>query len=828
MARPFQTPYEPEFEKLSSPRTNSPSAPFARSETPVSFKTNVNRSKTKRWVEAKKYSYDGNDWGDDEYGEYDDDEPLPVPPASSFSQSTNDLSKVVPRNSARPPLPSMDRSRSMDHVAILGVGLAGSRSRSVEGNTAQAPADSAASDKSLPFVRPADLYKRMQESRRQDSSHHFARSQTEPISQSPPPGNDQGLPETQEARPHGSEHANDDRLVASTVPPKTENDTPTLELPNVKRLSGFDADFVASDPNTHGRDAEATPQDDHNLQHNPSLGFRSVVHQAFDVPETPISTVDSVARSNSDGTSVISLVVGNRGPNEDQTPTIVEEPGEVSTPRDAPDSNLVFKPGHRWDMSLPSPNNSPSRQPIITSPETTAPSMLGEMSSETPTDSTSSFHQPLPHRASVQLPPAAALPAPLNISSTQTLDSSAQQPGVPVIIPSISTENSPQDTESDRLRKEIIRSLSRENTPGAEPQQQDEGFRPQATRQDTEISQQDSLIPSEYERYWSEQAESSPQELRPPVPGYSHAENTSQDLYASSPMIAPAPAPAAQLDSQPKLKRRFSWETSSSGDEVPAVDLQSISPSAVPVPGQFPPAHDSTTELASATVPDAQAVVLDRDQPVDHQLTPEKPKLTIVPPAAMDDSSIAFDGHLPEVADRQSTEVPRSPAAILKVSPSVEPTLLGFRDILGIKSSDERVRAFDRTRDQFATIDTGLQNWLQIVVRAHPEHMDVVEQSTKASSSGPKAAVTNRKFPKLSSLGHFVSHQEGPPSGSGHVRRPSAPLGSIMNKQQVEQRGKDLLHTAGALGGRAGEAAKGLFAKGRNKLKGGGSDKVDA
>ena len=27
--------------------------------------------KTKRWVEAKKISYDGDDWGDDEYGEYD-------------------------------------------------------------------------------------------------------------------------------------------------------------------------------------------------------------------------------------------------------------------------------------------------------------------------------------------------------------------------------------------------------------------------------------------------------------------------------------------------------------------------------------------------------------------------------------------------------------------------------------------------------------------------------------------------------------------------------------------------------------------------------------
>jgi hypothetical protein len=155
--------------------------------------------------------------------------------------------------------------------------------------------------------------------------------------------------------------------------------------------------------------------------------------------------------------------------------------------------------------------------------------------------------------------------------------------------------------------------------------------------------------------------------------------------------------------------------------------------------------------------------------------------------------------------------------------------LLGFRDIMGIQSSEERVRAFDRTRDQFATIDTGLKNWLQVVIRAHPEHMDVVEQSMKAPSVEPKAVVSKGKFPKLSSLGHFTSsNPDGPPSGSGHARRPSAPLGSIMNKQQVEQRGKDLLHTAGALSGRAGEAAKGFFAKGRNKLKRGETDKVDS
>ena len=41
---------------------------------PPSFQTNINRTKTRKWTEAKQYNYDGDDWGDvdpyDEYGSY--------------------------------------------------------------------------------------------------------------------------------------------------------------------------------------------------------------------------------------------------------------------------------------------------------------------------------------------------------------------------------------------------------------------------------------------------------------------------------------------------------------------------------------------------------------------------------------------------------------------------------------------------------------------------------------------------------------------------------------------------------------------------------------
>lgn len=55
----------------------------------ASYKANVNRTKTRKWVEAKVQSYDGDDWGN-EYDDYDDgddqqDEPEPPPPTSRLA-----------------------------------------------------------------------------------------------------------------------------------------------------------------------------------------------------------------------------------------------------------------------------------------------------------------------------------------------------------------------------------------------------------------------------------------------------------------------------------------------------------------------------------------------------------------------------------------------------------------------------------------------------------------------------------------------------------------------------------------------------------------------
>ncbi|THC93950.1 hypothetical protein EYZ11_006561 [Aspergillus tanneri] len=791
MARQFQLPYEPELNKL-------PMSPHPGGDATLSFKTNVNRSKTKRWVEAKKYSYDGNDWGEDEYGEYDDDddETPSVQQSACVNQSVPEIPATFSQHHLQnTSMPAKDRSRSVDQVSTLkAVDVAASRSRSAE-----------AKDRTVPIVRPAEIYERLREDpaeRSQDPGIGQATSNsTDPISKGSSPGVD----------PRGDPLPSDEKKPES----------PALQLPDVKRISSFGTNFMEdSDPSTPKETTGPPPApQEHQLRHSPSLGFTSVVHQAFDVPETPTTAVDSVARSNSNSTSVISPIIGHQSLSDAITPTtIVEEPESTSPPRG-------FKPGHRRDLSVPSPGNSPSRKPDITSHDGAPPSALAELSSNIP----DSIHTPSPdsHAQSSNVPELAPLKIGDNLTSMPNETASGP---IPVIVPSMSTDNSPQDTENDRLRKEIIRSLSRENTPSDEPEPQDGSVPP--------TSRQDSLVPGEYEKHWNE--ESSPSALEPkpvpiPIP-------QPQESYSSSPLPTPAPAPVPALapapqSARPKLSRKFSWESSSSEEPVPPTDLKPVPPAPVPesypqsseishlapMPGQYPP--------SSGVSPPPEPTVATHDAETggeEAQRTPEKPKLTLVTPGIGDRRSIG-SVHLPEVVDAEpaasETHVEESCLATSGLrtpgppNSSSGPTPLGFREILGKSTSAERVRAFNQTREQFSCIDTGLSYWIRVTMQAHPEHMDVVGKSPKLSTGESKPSGSRGKFPKLGSLGTFA-HPDPSGSGSGHTRRPSAPLGGMMNKQQVEQRGKDLLHTAGVLGGQAGKTAKSLFAKGRSKFKG--------
>ena len=182
-----------------------------------------------------------------------------------------------------------------------------------------------------------------------------------------------------------------------------------------------------------------------------------------------------------------------------------------------------------------------------------------------------------------------------------------------------------------------------------------------------------------------------------------------------------------------------------------------------------------------------------------------------------------------------------------------QPKIRAFREILALKTSNERIQAYNETRNQFANLNTGLAHWLAVKSNELPEHADVLSgpRQPLASSIAPKPTPLKAKIANLRSGGtqptpqpYYQQYLGASPhtqvsdgaGGQGFVVRnvtPQGPLPSRGNSgkasgQQVQTKGKDFLHSAGVFGGKANTAAKGLFSKGRIKLRGGGSgDKVD-
>ncbi len=338
--------------------------------------------------------------------------------------------------------------------------------------------------KALPFIRPSDIYKRMNEEReRERQSLDSSRPSMDSINNSRPnpdelsaagglgksPRTDSpGRAVRRTPSMEGMEDADSNRRLKPMLDPVTERKSeygydgsaladatraygpggvtdvaqsdseafepqdrsrdhseapPRPTLPNVHRVSGFGDDFLSPQISS----SETTPQvprlppqtmpaasqpaltqrepaapTDAPLQHQRSIGFRSAVNQAFD-PVTPVSTSSgsqrsqqglAPSRSDSASTAGVSPIMSHVSvqSNDPRVPPGVAEgnrqasdlsrnaqqsaPGQYaapnatgkapSAPADASeDARRPFVPGHRRDLSTPSPNNSPRRSPVL-------------------------------------------------------------------------------------------------------------------------------------------------------------------------------------------------------------------------------------------------------------------------------------------------------------------------------------------------------------------------------------------------------------------------------------------------------------------------------
>ncbi|USP82478.1 uncharacterized protein yc1106_09752 [Curvularia clavata] len=440
----------------------------------------------------------------------------------------------------------------------------------------------------------------------------------------------------------------------------------------------------------------------------------------------------------------------------------------------------------------------------------------------------------------------------------------------------LSTDASGEDQESDRLRKEIVASLSPLKLPESPA---DEPSVAPLQPGSPGTNRASSILPSEYRSYWADEDRRS-----------SHG----SEIKVQEPPSAATVTflPQSEDPTKPVIKR-FSWEANNSPLQLPGELAKEVSTSeptkASQEPTEAPAIAEQTAEpkklpssegLSVSTIgPDTSLTIVepdpvsDLDKPVElpaplnpvHSMsslnrettrspglhvvnTETNPEAVDLPPRLSADREppppISKEPELPEKtttlepAESQPTkevqnEEPKTPPPVTSTQESTvkSPTTdkpLGAREIATLNSATERIETYNKSREYWATVDHGLSDWLTATLEAKPE----LATQTFPVQRMPTGSARHRHTGSLlfGKLGGSSSHEPSAEQNNASVPVPnnttsptaSAPSGSgfsgrIVN-QQVQLKGKDLLHTANVLGGKGMTSAKGLFAKGKSRF----------
>lgn len=481
-----------------------------------------------------------------------------------------------------------------------------------------------------------------------------------------------------------------------------------------------------------------------------------------------------------------------------------------------------------------------------------------------------------------EMPP----PPPLKERSPEPRSAIASSvPQRPVPVPQLSTDTADDDQESDRLRKEIVASLTpRQSTTGLATDLNSAALQPGSAP----VNRESSSFPSEYESYWADGDRTSQQsddgrDLQTHTNG---ANNATANPLTQSPEDA----------TKPSILTRFSWEAGSSGllpnklQESPTkIASQAEDEEKIPAPAVEQAGKDQAKEAAPGMMPDlyfgpTHGVTAVKPEPIsDADLNARSPTTDVASPAISPLSDIdrtaspttglhvvnsalnpeAIDlparlsrevspvsdaaGQNSDMSTKDSSTLNRdsvpNPAMSAPVFGTQEPAMkeattsptsdkpLGFKDILQIKSPGERIAHYNKTRDYWAHADHGLGEWVKTALSANP---DLVLQPFPQARPQINTSGTIRHRPtgsiSLFGKSHGASSSQAEAASPSASQTPMTPTGASplgggrSASHQMQAKGKDLLHTAGLLSGKGMTGAKGLFAKGKSRFK---SDKVD-
>jgi len=168
---------------------------------------------------------------------------------------------------------------------------------------------------------------------------------------------------------------------------------------------------------------------------------------------------------------------------------------------------------------------------------------------------------------------------------------------------------------------------------------------------------------------------------------------------------------------------------------------------------------------------------------------------------------------------------------------STESSQPGFKTIMAMRDTPDRIATYDKTREGFAAMDTGLDDWLKYMLRTNQELAnDSKTLGQRTNTGGFVGSMRHKITPSIAKLTKAPGGAGSPISPSSRVPSSSAPFGdaaapsTATRQPSYSQRrtpsmseaskGKMFLQTAGL-------GAKGIFAKGRSKFRGASGEKVE-
>ncbi|KAL2431520.1 hypothetical protein ABEF95_010337 [Exophiala dermatitidis] len=249
-------------------------------------------------------------------------------------------------------------------------------------------------------------------------------------------------------------------------------------------------------------------------------------------------------------------------------------------------------------------------------------------------------------------------------------------------------------------------------------------------------------------------------------------------LAASAPATRSFDEPPVGKDGRPFLQQRFSWETQIE-PEPPISTPKRTTPPPTSPPNTSPP-HT----IRATSQPDSR--------PVDTN----DPDINVRQSVDFARQSVDFDSDIQDQlvlsterfssGTKHDIQEPQPPPKPLQPEP------LSFRATMSLATPQERIQAFDETRRVLALPDGQLEEWLL---------------SLKSAEHSELFAMNGRLPPEIAE------------SVASHKPSPRRIFTESTGTRHMQEDGKKLMLAAGRFGGKAGIAAKGLFAKGKEKMR---------